>query len=256
MHRHTTFIGILAAVLLLTACAPKSSLLEMEAWDLVWISDSSGWGVAEIYAAMVEEDTGIKVNVHDNWIGHLPAGEVLKALNGEATNSLTLEKLAGQIKEAEIIIFYANPEQSIDELSPGDWHCIPGPKPYVNSCPSFDVYKQHLQQIFKKMFELRDGQPTIIRAYDAYNPLIARFHEVGVYEACKACWLAYNDAIHTAASSFDIPVGKVLEAWNGPEFDQDPVARGLTSDGIHPNEIGAAIIAQTIRELGYEPVRP
>ncbi len=256
MHRYSTFIAIILTTLLLTACKPESSLLEMDEWDLVWISDSSGWGVAEVYAQMVEEDVGVQVNLFDNWIGALPAGEVLRVLNGGPTASYTLEQLAEQIKEAEIIVFYANAEQSIDENFPGDWHCIPGAKPYVNSCPDFQIYVQDLQQIYQKIFELREGQPTIVRVYDAYNPLIAKFHEFGVYEDCKSCWLAYNDAIHRAASPFGIPVAKVLEAWNGPEFDQDPVALGYTSDGIHPSEVGAERIAEAIRILGYEPVSP
>ena len=255
--RNTLFI-VLACVLMLSACSPRPSLLEMEEWDLVWISDSSGWDVAEVYAAMVEADTGVKVNVHDNWIGGLSAGDVYGALKGEPTPSLKLEKLAGLIQEAEIVVFYANPEESRGEGNPADWNCIDGLNAYVNHCDmeTFNTYIQHLEGIYQIIFELRDGQPTIVRAYDAYNPLITQFQEYGAYEECKTCWANYNAAIHQAAASYNVPVAAVAEAWNGTNWDEDPNDKGYTKDGIHPNEEGAIVIAQTLRDLGYDPVIP
>lgn len=59
-----------------------SDLLALEEWDLLWISDSSGWGVAEIYAAYIEEDTGIPVNVYDYWAVSLSAGTIVDILEG------------------------------------------------------------------------------------------------------------------------------------------------------------------------------
>ena len=257
MKFHITLSILLATGLLLVSCSAQPSLLEMEEWDLVWISDSSGWDVAEIYASMIEEDTGKKVNVIDNWIGGLSAGDVYSALKGEPTPNLKLEKLGEQIKEAEVVVLYANPEESWEEGNPADWNCVGGIN-YVNNCDmeTFGTYIQHLEGIYKIIFELRDGQPTIIRAFDANNPLIARFQEQGVYEDCKACWANYNAAIHQAAASYNIPVAAVAEAWNGSNWEQDPKAMGYTKDGIHPNEVGATIIAQALRELGYNPVIP
>lgn len=249
----------LTVSLLLTSCSSQPSLDEMEEWDLVWISDSSGWDVAEIYAAMVEEDTGKKVNVMDNWMGGLSAGYVYTVLKGEPTPNATLEHLGELIKEAEIVVFYANPEESWEEGNPADWVCVSTISlNYVNNCDmeTFDTYVQHLEGIYQIIFELRDGQPTIVRAYDAYNPLIARFQEQGVYEDCKACWANYNAAIHQAAASYNIPVADVAEAWNGPNWDKDPQTLGYTKDSEHPNEVGATIIAQALRELGYGPVVP
>lgn len=259
MNFRTSVLIFLTASLLLTSCSSKPSLQEMDEWDLVWISDSSGWDVAEIYASMVEEDTGKKVNVMDNWMGGLSAGYVYTVLKGEPTPNATLEHLGELIKEAEIVVFYANPEESWEEGNPADWMCVSSISlNYVNNCDmeTFDTYIQHLEGIYQLIFELRDGQPTIVRAYDAYNPLIARFQEQGAYEDCKACWANYNAAIHQAAASYNIPVAGVAEAWNGPNWDQDPQAMGYTKDSEHPNEVGATIIAQALRELGYEPVVP
>ena len=258
MNFRNTLLTVLACAFLLSACSPQPSLLEMEEWDLVWISDSSGWDVAQIYAEMIEEDTGIKVNVIDNWMGGLSAEYVYIVLKGEPTPNATLEHLGKQIKDAEVVVFYANPEESWEKGNPADWNCIDGYSAYVNNCEmeTFNTYIQHLEGIYQIIFELRDGQPTIVRAFDAYNPLINKFQERGTYEVCKACWANYNAAIHQAAASYNVPVAAVAEAWNGANWDEDPNDKGYTKDGEHPNEEGATVIAQTIRDLGYDPVIP
>jgi hypothetical protein len=196
MKTYISLFVLLATGLLLLSCSAQPSMLDMEEWDLVWISDSSGWDVAEVYAAMIEEDTGIQVNVMDSWMGGLSAGDVYSALKGEPTPNSKLKGLAEQIKEAEVVVFYANPEESMEEGNPADWNCVGGIF-YVNNCEmeTFDTYIQHLEGIYQIIFELREGQPTIVRAYDAYNPHIARFQENGVYEECKACWANYNEAL-------------------------------------------------------------
>ena len=259
MKFRNTLLTIIACAFLLSACSPQPSLLEMEEWDLVWISDSSGWDVAPIYAKMIEEDTGIKVNVIDNWMGGLSAGYVYTVLKGEPTPNATLEHLGEEIKEAEVVVFYANPEESWEEGNPADWMCVSSLAPnYVNNCEmeTFNTYIEHLESIYQIIFELREGQPTIVRAFDAYNPLIARFHEQGVYDDCKACWGNYNAAIHQAAASYNVPVAAVAEAWNGANWDEDPNDKGYTKDGVPPNEEGATVIAQALRDLGYDPVIP
>jgi len=235
-------------------------LEELEEWDLLWISDSSGWDVADVYAAMIAEDTGKIINVHDKWIGGLPAALIFQSLTGVYDGpSMTIDQMPELVAEAEIIVFYGNPSESINESRPGDWECTSGYGSYVVDCDPeiFRVYVEHLEAIYQKMFELRAGQPTIIRTYDAYNPRINIFKEKGVYEDCRQCWgINYNAAIHQAAAVFDIPVANVAEAWNGPNWDTDPNDLGYTKDGEHPNELGAQVIAQALRDLGYEPVLP
>ena len=239
----------------LAACSSEPSLSELEEWDLVWISDSSGWGVANIYAAMVEEDTGKKINLHDQWQGGLSAGSVLSALQGTPTADMGLRQTADLIREAEIVVFYGNPEDS--EYDGTDWVCTSNLEPnYVNSCSmeSFDPYIADLEAVYEMIFELRKDKPTIVRAFDAYNPLINLFKQQGVFEECKECWGNYNMAIHQAAEAYNVPVAAVALAWNGADFSQDPSDLGFVKDGIHPNEEGAWVIAQAIRETGYEPV--
>lgn len=233
-------------------------LEDLETWDLVWVTDSSGWGVAQIYGEMVAEDTGKTVKVRDLWEGGFEAGEMLEILQGNYSGGdFKFEQLPGFIAEAEMVVFYGNPSLSINPERPGDWECVPPGPWYVNDCDPevFSLYKEHLKEVFRLILEGREGQPVIIRTYDAYQSLINQFREAGVYEECKQCWAYYNDAIRQAAAEMNIPLAPVAELWNGPDWTIDPDDDlGYTHDGLHPNELGAEVIAQALRELGYDPV--
>lgn len=256
-----------AIAIVLTGCAPQANaqddglaeLMALDEWDLLWISDSSGWGVAEIYAGYIEADTGIPVNVHDSWSGGLSAGTILDILEGNHTPDFRLAQIPELIPEMEVIVFYANPEESVDENNPGDWNCgQAASETYVRACEmdTFAVYVQDLEAVYQRILELRGDQPTILRAFDAYNPTLARWEVDGAFEACQACWGNYNAAIHQAAEKYHIPVAGVYDAWNGVEHDEDPNDKGYTKDGIHPNVSGAEVIAGELRKLGYDPVAP
>jgi hypothetical protein len=52
------------AITFISSYAKSNPLDEMEEWDLVYISDSTGWGVPEKYAANIERDNGKTVRVH------------------------------------------------------------------------------------------------------------------------------------------------------------------------------------------------
>jgi hypothetical protein len=233
---------------------------DLEEWDLLWISDSSGWDVADVYAEMVAEDTGKIINVNDKWVGGLPAGDIYRALTGQYQGpSMTLEKMPEYVAEAEIIVFYGNPTESINPDRPGDWDCIEWTGAYANDCDPeiFSTYIEHIETIYQRMLELREGKPTIIRAYDAYYPLIQQRKDDGdSYQACKTCWANYNAAMHQAADKMNIPIAEVGLLWNGPEWDIDPDSDlGYTKDAEHPNQLGAEVIAQALRELGYDPIK-
>jgi hypothetical protein len=194
--------------------------------------------------------------VHDQWVGGLPAKEVLTVLQGGKTYNGKLKMLPDLIPEAEVIIFYGNPEGSLDEENPFDWNCVTGNN-YVNRCEpeTFQQYISDLEEVYSLLLELRGGKQTIIRTFTAYN-FPAIWERNGVYDACKECWINYNQAIKTAAAAYQVPVAPAGQAWNGPDLSLDPNDQDLTRDGTHPNEKGAELIAQSLRELGYEPTIP
>lgn len=229
-------------------------------WDLVLIGDSysSGWGVAEVYAAHIEDDLGVTVRVHDKAIPNVSAGQVLKALRAEPVPSMALQELPDVIREAEVVVFFANAVESVSETHPGDWDCMyTCDKPVDCSRETFETYKAHLDAIYEEILALRNGSPTIIRALDSYVPIYSRWIECGIEGECTLCWENYTATIHQAAADRNIPVAHVYDAFNGPNHDEDPTEKGyIGPGGIHTSEEGQQVIADLLRELGYEPVAP
>ena len=123
---------------------------------------------------------------------------------------------------------------------------------------AFSAYIADLKEIYSIIFEIRKGQPTIIRAIDAYNPrLQIDCQPDGVLDECITCWENYNNAIHQAADEFGVLVAPVFDTWNGLDHTENPNDKGYTRDDqTHPNEKGAEVIAQLLRDLGYEPMVP
>lgn len=234
----------------------------VEEWDLLWISDSTGWGVAEVYADYVSKDLGIKINLNDQWMGGLSVGEVLNPLKGGSDPNLDLMNMADYIAEAEIIVFYGNPERSVDPENPWDWNCGQGSlsQCYVTNCDmdTFDLYIENVKEIYSIINTIRKGNPTMIRAYDSYNPrLVSQCLPDGTFEECRACWENYSKAIHIAAEEMGVPVANVFDTWNGVDHTENPVEKGyVRDDGEHPNEKGADVIANLVRDLGYEMIIP
>jgi hypothetical protein len=262
----------LAVVASLAACVPASpptsvpplsptsaaSLDALAEWDLVLISDSSGWGVAEEYAAHIERDNAVSVRIHDFATPNLSAGQILRALRGEASPASALGELRSAIPEAEVVVFLGNPQDSPSSGHPGDWSCVSYPYD-VSDCSleTFDAYRADLEAIYEMIFSLRGDAPIIVRALEWYNPLLAPWIEEGVEDACRDCWANLSATVRAAAGSFNVPVAPVYEAFNGPDFDQDPRARGLIGqDGEHASEAGQQLIADLLRDLGYEPTHP
>lgn len=229
-------------------------------WDLFFISDSSGFGAGELYAEYIERDLGVTVRLHDLALGNLSAGRVLRALGGETEYHAVLQKLSTLVREADVavVVFYANPLDSISETHPGDWNCVTPPY-YVDDCSpeTFEQYRADLDAIYEEILTLRSDAPIIIRAFDAYNPIYSLYRESGVYDECVRCWENYNEAIHQAAAARNVPIAHVYDAFNGPNHDEDPRDKGyIGPDGEHTSETGRKTIADLLWELGYEPLSP
>ena len=93
-------------------------------WDLVYISDSLGsGGVPAEYAALIERDLGVTVEVHDLWTGGLTARTILEKLRGKDDGFLTSSgsgrhNLLELISEAEVIVVAGNPRGFRDGRPP------------------------------------------------------------------------------------------------------------------------------------------
>ncbi len=258
--------GIFAVgvVLALASCGSDDDTTELDAdaaeldadgpWDLVWFSDSGGWGLAELWAERIEATHGVEVRVHDNARGGLAATTVLELISEEG--SLYRDQVAG----AEIIVIYGNPMNSGASSDIGI--CVststdPRDPPAKYADEDFGPYRDVLRRIYDEVFELRKGQPTIIRAIDLYSPVLADWRDAGIADECTAAWEAWSTVIRDTAAEYGVLTVSMYDTFNGPNHDEDPREKGLiSSDKEHASPEGRAVQVEAIHALGYEPIVP
>ena len=239
------------------------SLDELEEWDLVYISDSTGCGVPDKFADNIERDTGKTVRIHKYWVGDLSALRVLRALQSdpESLSDRKFKSLQADIAKAEVIVFFANPRghPSKGGVQGGMERCIAYSSLPPEDCTLqlYEPYIENLKAIYEEILALRNGKPTIIRALDFYNPLISEHRKRNMEIECTQCWESFNTAIRQAADAFNIPLVSVYDKFNGLNHDEDPREKGYIGfDGCHTSKQGQQVTADLLSEAGYEPVEP
>jgi predicted dienelactone hydrolase len=228
-------------------------------WHLVVIGDSSLGGLGKAYASQMENDLGVQVVLRDHVVPNLSAGRVLRALQAEAPPAKSWdEELANDLRQAEVVVMFANPIDSVDPENPLDLDgCFANPAPASCGPETFAQYTTDMKAIWAKILELRAGQPTILRATDIYNPLVSPWREAGVFDACTECWENMSRAARLAAEAYNIPFLSRYDAFDGPNHDDDPRVKGyIHADGEHPTELASQFTAKLLSEMGYEPVSP
>jgi len=242
--------------LLLAGCAPPSELPKGPdaVWHVVVIGDSSLWGLGEAFTSQIEKDVGVKVVLEDFTLGALSAGEVLQALQtGE-----TLQKLPAALRDAEVVVMFVNPVDSVDTEKPLNFDgCFFSSAPSSCEPASFQKWTTDLKAIWAEILKLRKGRPTILRATDIYNPLVSPWNKHGVFEACTECWENMSDAARLAAEAYNIPFLSRYDAFNGVNHNEDPREKGyIRNDGEHPTDLANQYTAELLSQMGYEPVSP
>jgi hypothetical protein len=230
-----------------------------EPWDLVWISDSTGWGVATFYGRQIKQARSVPVRVHDEWVGGLEARTILERLKTPS------DLWVGLIRDAEVIVILGSPA-GLEVVKGGD--CVTSNKPPAEVGPqAWPKYIAALKGIYKRIFQIRKGAPVILRTYTYYVPVlfhapadfpgVTSWDEAGILDVCTKKFEWHARAIRQAAAAYKVPVADVYTAFNGKTHREDPVAKGyIKPDNEHPNAKGAAVIAKTLAALGYKPVTP
>ena len=231
-----------------------------EPWDLVWFSDSSGFNVADLWAAQIEEGLGVEVRVHDHALGYLRAVEVLASLDEPTDGYSRLGDTRSEVAEAEIILIFGNPADSgttTDMESCVDTSTAPRDPPTRYSSEDLEPYRDVLVSSYERVFELVGDRPVIVRTIDWPNPFIADWPAAGVEEECTAAWEAWSDSIADATARFGVPLVSMYDAFNGPDHTEDPRAKGYAGyDGWHPSAAGGEAMVAALHETGYEPLHP
>lgn len=247
------WIAVLLALVISGCGGADVELDKSEPWDLVWFSDSLGWDVAEAWADRIEEVEGVEVRVHDHAVGNLSAVLVRTWLTDEPT---IREEVAG----AEVIVVNGNPEGSgaTDDMKT----CVSAmtlrrDPPERYALAEFEPYADVLRDIYDVIFELRAGQPTVIRAVDDFSGVLASWREAGIDVECTAAWGVWADVIENTADEYGVVTAAMYDAFNGADHDEDPREKGfIRSDGIHASPEGLATQVEVLHALGYAPIIP
>jgi hypothetical protein len=131
---------------------------------------------------------------------------------------------------------------------------------YTGACISAEVerFRPTFDAVFKRLVDLRAGQPTIYRAINRYNDWIG-FEGGEVPPEAIEVSVGYNDAwnamICETAEANGFACADISTAFNG---EDGRTASGdlLAPDYIHPSDKGHELIADVLVELGFAPLVP
>jgi hypothetical protein len=209
-------------------------------WDYVALgSVNCGNTYPELYAAHNEADLGVRVVLHNRCRLLKSPGELVQVYRSS-------EAMQAEISEAEVVTLWPGGEDDFTALTSKSVDCE----------PEVEAFEEELDAVIVEIPALRENGDTIVRLRDHYlwvNSLTKR----GVLDEKKDCHEAINELIHEVGSRHGICVAGVSEAFNGPSGLEDPGEKGyLGYDGYRVSPDGDAVLAELLRELGYEPTVP
>jgi hypothetical protein len=106
-------------------------------------------------------------------------------------------------------------------------NCIEGSRaPDDCSLELYTRFTENLISIYEEIFALRNGRPTIIRAYGLYNLLISKQRENNIESERTQCFATFNRAIQLAAEEFNIPFVSIYDASACPRPLDDGASWG------------------------------
>lgn len=237
------------------AVSGESSLGSGESWDVVVFSHSQGTGIADAYAPLASEILGVAVEPHDYGLPYLTATEALKYLDGTGYVDL------GDIMSgAEVIVVAVAPEN----LESGWWNvCDPHGPPAGDlellPEPTRDEIEAALgpfNTVLDEIVRLRNGQPTALFGFVEPFGQLVRWQELGIDDLCMNGWEAFLAAQSDAIEAHGGTIAHFIDAFHGPDHDQDPRLKGLIHpDGTHLSKEGIRLAAETLASYPIEPIR-
>lgn len=209
---------------------------EAVSWDYVALGDSLAAGVGaregyvERYADHLRDDTGARVEVTNLGRSGQTTSELLHALRNDPSMR---EALTG----ADVVTFNIGINDLGYAGSAYEDGTCGGEDDEACLRAAVETVKRNWEDIVDELLGLRSTENTIIRTPGfGYVPRVDGTFEPYVSEV--------NRHIATTTEENDIPYAEV-------RLDED-----MLPDGLHPDDSGTEVIAERLRELGYEPLSP
>jgi hypothetical protein len=266
MHRSWLMFGAVVLALTALACGDDDEVVDSvdssvsdpmagsavpssedaEAWDLLYISDSSGWKAGEAYARLAEEELGVLVRLLPWRVPSMPLVQAKQMIADDPE----------MVAEAEIVVLGGNPLDS-GTREEGVFACWPA-DPVQEFAPytpqDWVPYADLLHSTFDDIRIARQGQPTVLRAVDIYVPVLAKWQELGITDECTAFQESFTAAVRAGAEAAGATMVSMYDAFNGPNHDQDPVAAGyILADGMHLSDAGGDVGGAALAAAGFAP---
>ncbi|MDJ0665036.1 MAG: hypothetical protein QNJ75_10765 [Acidimicrobiia bacterium] len=208
--------------------------------------------VMHAYRDILEQDLGAAIDMRDHTVPGQFTADFLRKLH-------TKDRLRSDLAEADVILFlipngeWKEPGYTImgeEGRDPTD--C--GGEDGLDCLRSVTAnYNGMVELVFEELVTLADPSETAVRAMDYYVFTPGEDDEATV-ERTGPLWRASQEYVEMVAARYGIPVAQVFDEFMGPDGTGIPEQKGLVSaDGVHTTAQGTELIAQMIRELGYEP---
>jgi hypothetical protein len=220
----------------------------MPEWDYVAMGESITFGTVSRYAKILEQDLGVKIDLHDWQTPSEHSSNLLKKLR-------TNEILRRDIREAEVITFLI-PLGAISgpmiRYERGDPGACGGADNQDCLREAFATYMADTDAILAEIVSLRSPSEALIRVQDTWQLKVRETKASGSFEMFNQYWREANAHVIEVATSYHIPVARVYDAFMGPDGVQDPRDYGLLGpDGLHPTSEGSDLAAELFQKLGY-----
>jgi lysophospholipase L1-like esterase len=224
-------------------------------WAYVALGDSApaGYGVensyVDYYAEFIEEDLGVRVEVHNY------------SRSGQSTSSLlerlrTNEDLRGALRDAEVITIWTGWNDLREPLSQYRNETCGGEDNLECIREAVTELNANIDAILDEILSLASPQDTLIRIADVGIPFVTTWQYQGWFETLRGpCYEVWREHLIEAAEQRGITVVCTYEVINGPNGDEKMEGIYL-SDGFHFNEEGHRLVARLHREAGYEYASP
>ena len=246
------------AVLLLPACSDSGSssltapgdsdrpLVLLMYGDSILTFPEPNQGGIDGYIEMLEEDLGSHVNLQLPGMGPCCSPPVI-------AEYLASDQAKSEPVGADVVIiespmsglaYWVATVAGFEGLDPADCGGADGQECLRDSLAE---YKDGVVEIFSLLTEAVDPSERLIRAVDTYALPGDESQVTNPY------WQEAQEFFAETAATYGIPTASVFVEFNGPDGTGDPRDRGLIgSDGVHPSEAGALLIAELIHDLGYD----
>lgn len=251
----------ISAILFLIAFAAAGGQANA-AWNYTALGDSlaygtgvaNGRGYVDAFKDHLESDNQTSVNLTNLGVPGWTSADLLSALK---TNAIFRSAAA----QADVITIDIGGNDLLRAVYLYKTGACGGKKNDKCLKSALKKLKSNWKKTFTQVRKLRGKKPTVIRTMNLYYSSVDmdRNHDsfpgdkyTSDFEYFNPALLKANRYLVSAARKKMILTADVHAIFNGSSGIEDPQAKGYISiDGLHPNETGYQIMADSLKGLGY-----